>query len=250
MPQEVFKRTEKKYMLTKHTYDKLISELEKYMTKDRYFDTHIMSLYYDTPDHRLIRASMEKPVFKEKVRLRSYGVPDSGSEVFLEYKRKFKGVVYKRRSEMTLENARIFTMGGDLPLQSSRNPQIENELRYAFKLYPDLAPRMLISYHRHAYDGKENPDLRITFDGQITYRGYDLDLSLGVYGSALLPPDVRLMEIKIPGAMPLWLSRILCRLEIYPTSFSKYGRAYTELMLGGKLHGGDRPKQAQIDIAV
>lgn len=248
MPQEVFKRTEKKYMLTKREYDALISELEKYMIKDKYFDSRIMSLYYDTPDHRLIRASLEKPVFKEKVRLRSYGVPTADSEVFFEYKRKYKGVVYKRRSEITLQNAREFPSGGDPT--DPRDRQIENELRHAFEIYPALAPRMLISYRRHSYDGIEFPDLRITFDEEIIYRGYDLDLAMGISGRRLLPPDMRLMEIKIPGAMPLWLARTLDRLEIYPTSFSKYGRAYTELLLEGKLGGGDRPSLADGGIAV
>ncbi len=90
-----------------------------------------------------------------------------------------------------------------------------------------------------SYYGKEDKDLRVTFDDEVTYRGYDLDLSCGVYGRTLLKSGQRLMEIKIPGSMPLWLSRLLGELEIYPASFSKYGRAYTTLMLEGKLNGGD-----------
>jgi hypothetical protein len=234
--QETFKRTEKKYLLERHQYEKLVKELEKYMNKDKYFESNIMSLYYDTPDYRLIRTSMEKPVFKEKIRLRSYGVPDADSTVFLEYKRKYKGVVYKRRTFMPLSEVDTFTSGGQT---EPNNPQIEKELRYAFSFYPELKPRMLITYHRYSYYGKEDKDLRVTFDDEVTYRGYDLDLSCGVYGRTLLKSGQRLMEIKIPGAMPLWLSRLLGELEIYPASFSKYGRAYTTLMLEGKLNGGD-----------
>ncbi|MBR1724440.1 MAG: polyphosphate polymerase domain-containing protein, partial [Ruminococcus sp.] len=198
--------------------------------------SNIMSLYYDTPDYRLIRSSMEKPVFKEKIRLRSYGVPERDSRVFLEYKRKYKGVVYKRRTTMPLKDMDRFEAGEKV---GSDNEQIENELRYAFKLYPELEARMLITYHRFSYSGKEDPNLRITFDDEVTYRGYDLDLSCGVYGRKLLNRGQRLMEIKIPGSMPLWLSRLLDELKIYPTSFSKYGRAYTTLMIEGKLNGGD-----------
>ncbi len=236
MAQEVFRRIEKKYLLERPQYEKLVRALNTYMNKDKYFESNIMSLYYDTPDYRLIRASMEKPVFKEKIRLRSYGVPESDSTVFLEYKRKYKGVVYKRRTVMPLMDVDTFTSGGEI---EPNNPQIENELRYAFKTYPDLQPRMLITYHRFSYYGKDDPNLRITFDDEVTYRGYDLDLSCGVYGRTLLKNGQRLMEIKIPDAMPLWLSKLLGELKIYPTSFSKYGTAYTNLMIEGKLNGGD-----------
>lgn len=245
MAQEVFKRTEKKYLLEKGTYEKLIFRLHQYMERDKYFDSEILSLYYDTPDYRLIRTSIEKPVFKEKIRLRTYGVPTDESTAFLEYKRKYKGVVYKRRTFMSLDDTLRFIGGGDV---EENNPQIEKELRYAFRYYDGLAPRMLVSYHRHSYFGKEDPNLRITFDDRIMYRGYDLDLRNGQYGRELLGKGQRLMEIKIPGAMPLWLSHILDELRIYPRSFSKYGTAYTTLLIEGKLNGGDRCDGKRIDI--
>lgn len=238
MAQEVFKRTEKKYLLNKETCEKLVAGIEEHMKKDRYFDSEILSLYFDTPDYRLIRASIEKPVFKEKIRLRSYGVPGDNDRTFLEYKRKYKGVVYKRRSIMPLNDAVRFTNGEETP---SHNPQIENELRYAFKYYEGLAPRMLISYHRHAFVGREDKNLRITIDDRILYRGYDLKLSSGIYGRELLGEDMRLMEIKIPGSMPLWLSHLLDELKLYPRSYSKYGTAYTTLLLENKLGGKDAP---------
>lgn len=237
MAQEVFKRTEKKYLLTKKQYDLLNLRLAEYMKKDKFFESDIMSVYYDTPDYRLIRASLDKPVFKEKVRLRTYGVPTDNSTAFLEYKRKFKGVVYKRRTFMALDDVLRFIDGEEV---EENNPQIENELRYAFKIYEDLAPRMLISYHRLAYSGIEDPNLRITFDDMIIYRGYELDLRNGIYGRELLNEGERLMEIKIPNAMPLWLSHILDDLKIYPSSFSKYGKAYTTLMIENKLGGRDQ----------
>lgn len=237
MAEEIFKRVEKKYLLDKDKYEKLITKLDEHMKRDKFFDSEIISLYYDTPDYALIRRSMEKPVFKEKIRLRSYGVADKNSTVFLEYKRKYKGVVYKRRTVMPLSDALNLTTGKAF---KPHNVQIENELKYAFKYYKDLAPRMMISYHRHAYSGIQDPNLRITFDDRITYRGYDLDLKAGIYGRQLLSEGEKIMEIKIPGAMPLWLSHILDELRIYPYSMSKYGTAYTRLMMSGELHGKDR----------
>ena len=232
MAQEVFKRTEKKYLLDRETYEELVKRLAYYMDKDKYFGSEIMSIYFDTPDYRLIRTSIEKPVFKEKIRLRSYGVPSSEDEVFLEIKRKFKGVVYKRRSEMPLNEAVSFTRGAQI---QPHNQQIENEIKWAFNYYNSLSPKMMISYHRHAYVGKDNKNLRITFDDRILYRDYDLNLSNGIYGEELLKDGQRLMEIKIPDAMPLWLSDILDELEIFSTSFSKYGTAYQTLLKNNAL---------------
>ncbi|MCD7741082.1 MAG: polyphosphate polymerase domain-containing protein [Ruminococcus sp.] len=227
MAQEVFKRTEKKYLLEQATYNELVRRLSYYMNRDKFYESNIISLYYDTPDYRLIRTSIEKPVFKEKIRLRSYGVPTSEDTVFLEIKRKYKGVVYKRRSVMPLDDAMKFTHGRQI---TPHNAQIEHELKWAFDYYEDLAPRMFISYHRLAFSGKDDSNLRITFDNHIIYRDFDLDPSKGIYGRELLKDGQRLMEIKIPDAMPLWLSDILDDLKIYSTSYSKYGKAYLTLL--------------------
>lgn len=248
MAQEIFKRTEKKYLLDRDTYEKLIKRLEKYTQKDKYYESDIMSLYYDTPDYRLIRTSIEKPVFKEKIRLRSYGVPHSADAVFLEIKRKYKGVVYKRRSIMPLKDAYEFTHGGDV---SPHNAQIENELKWAFRYYTGLAPRMLVTYHRFSYFANDNHNVRITFDDRILYRDYDLDPSGGIYGTELLEDGQRIMEIKIPGSAPLWLSHILDELKIYPTSYSKYGTAYLRTVSkkisasGGNMHRGFKTNTAR-----
>jgi len=247
MAQEVFKRTEKKYLLESDTYGKLLFLLFLNMEPDKFFESNIMSLYYDTPDYRLIRTSLEKPVFKEKIRLRSYGVPKDTSTTFLEYKRKYEGIVYKRRTFMPLKDMLRFIDGEDV---EENNPQIENELRYGFRYYEDLEPRMMISYHRYSFFGKEDPNLRVTIDDDIIYRGYDLDLRDGVYGRQLLKKGQRLMEIKIPGAMPLWLSHILDDLKIFPTSYSKYGTAYTRLLMEGKLNGKDEVREEKIKKAI
>lgn len=232
MAQEIFKRTEKKYLLDRKSYEALVARLGEYMEKDRYFESEIISLYYDTPDYRLIRTSIDKPVFKEKIRLRSYGVPSADSDVFLEIKRKFKGVVYKRRSVVPLRDAVKFTHGEEI---THHNAQIENELKWAFDYYSGLSPRMFVSYHRLAYSGKDNPNLRITFDDRILYRNYDLSPDKGIYGRNLLGSGERIMEIKIPDSMPLWLSHILDEMKIYPSSFSKYGTAYLTLLSENKL---------------
>ena len=223
MAQEIFKRTEKKYLLSAQQYRAFIAALEPFVKRDRYFESDIMSLYYDTPDYRLIRASIEKPVFKEKIRLRSYGVPRSADDVFLEIKRKYKGVVYKRRSVMPLSRAAGFP-------ETARDTQIEKELARCFVFYAGLAPRMLITYKRHAYTALSDPELRITFDSELLFRDYDLRLDKGIYGRKLLPHGERIMEIKIAGAMPLWLAGLLDELKIYPDSYSKYGTAYLTLL--------------------
>ena len=211
--QEVFRRIEKKYIVDEPTYEKLIKKLDGHFVKDRYYKSTICNIYYDTPSHQLVRNSIEKPVYKEKLRVRSYGVPNDEDMVFVELKKKYKGVVYKRRIEMTLAQTRDFFAGKDVPHD---NPQIENELKYFLKFYEGIAPAMYLSYDRLAYCGAEDPSLRLTFDTHILYREEQKELDKGIWGKELLPAGMRVMEIKIPNAMPLWLSARLDELEIYP----------------------------------
>lgn len=232
--QEVFRRIEKKYIVDEPTYEKLIKKLDGHFVKDRYYKSTICNIYYDTPSHQLVRNSIEKPVYKEKLRVRSYGVPNDEDMVFVELKKKYKGVVYKRRIEMTLAQTRDFFAGKEVPHD---NPQIENELKYFLKFYEGIAPAMYLSYDRLAYCGAEDPSLRLTFDTHILYREEQKELDKGIWGKELLPAGVRVMEIKIPNAMPLWLSDILDELEIYPASFSKYGTAYLN-EFSEKIHKG------------
>lgn len=232
--QEVFRRIEKKYIVDEPTYEKLIKKLNGHFVKDRYYKSTICNIYYDTPSHQLVRNSIEKPVYKEKLRVRSYGVPNDEDMVFVELKKKYKGVVYKRRIEMTLAQTRDFFAGKEVPHD---NPQIENELKYFLKFYEGIAPAMYLSYDRLAYCGAEDPSLRLTFDTHILYREEQKELDKGIWGKELLPAGVRVMEIKIPNAMPLWLSTILDELEIYPASFSKYGTAYLN-EFSEKIHKG------------
>ena len=221
--QEIFKRVEKKYIVTDEQQEELVRFMAGKAAADNYGLTTICNIYYDTPDHQLIRTSMEKPVYKEKLRIRSYGVPNKDSKVFVELKKKYKGVVYKRRVDMSLIDSYEFVNFGVMP---GKNPQIEKEIDYFLHFYKDIAPAMYLSYDRIAYAGIGNPDLRITFDSNITYREEEVRLEKGVWGDKLLDPHTRIMEIKIPGAMPLWLSHLLDDLKIYPASFSKYGEAY------------------------
>lgn len=229
--QDVFRRVEKKYLLPQDTYQELSRRLKGAIKEDEYGKTSICNIYYDTPDSRLIRASLEKPVYKEKLRLRSYGVPREDSTVFVELKKKYKGVVYKRRADMTLVQARAF-LNQRLLLQPQAS-QIQREISWVLGYYPNLGPAMFVSYERTAAYGMEDPGLRITFDEHILYRTQQLELRAGIWGRELLKPGMRLMEIKIGGSMPLWLAGILDDLHIYPVSFSKYGGAYCQLLQTG-----------------
>lgn len=221
--QKKFKRIEKKYVIDDVTYQELLKRISDKTVEDKYADSLICNIYFDTPDNLIIRNSIEKPCYKEKLRLRSYGVPDINSTVFLELKKKYKGVVYKRRVDMTLQEANDFLFKGkDIGV----NPQIEKEIRYFIDFYKGIAPAMYLSYSRYALVGADDPSLRITFDSDITYRRENLKLEQGVWGSKLLDSGTKVMEIKIPGSMPLWLSSILDELKIFPCSFSKYGKAY------------------------
>ena len=219
----VFKRIEKKYLLSETQYEALFREIGGHLRPDEYGRSTVLSLYLDTPDHRIIRSSMEAVDYKEKLRLRSYGTPAADSTVFLELKKKFGGVVYKRRAAMSLREAERYLQQGKAPYSS----QIMAEIDWAMGLYGRPKGAMLIACEREAWFDEAHPDLRLTFDRGIRYRENQLSLSRGSAGIGLLPEDRVLLEIKTGGAMPLWLADALDRSRIYPTSFSKYGSAYT-----------------------
>lgn len=228
--QSIFERYELKYMLDQTQKEAVMAAVSEHMRPDEYGRSTVCNLYFDTPDFRLIRHSIEKPVYKEKLRLRSYGRATEEGNVFLELKKKYKGVVYKRRIDMPERDATNYLSGFGL----QRPPtQIIREIDYCVSLYKNLAPAVYISYEREAYYGKDDPELRITFDEDLLWRNTDLDLTSEVYGYPLLEPGQTIMEVKIPGSMPLWLSRSLCTNRIYRSSFSKYGEAYRTIRLGG-----------------
>ena len=221
-PVSVMKRVEMKYILDARQTAWLRKGLEGHMQVDAYGLTTIASLYYDTPDSRLVRASLEKPVFKEKLRLRSYGLATDRSPVFLELKRKADGVVYKRRIETTVPRAEGF-LRRECPPEG--DPQICRELEAFRDFYGDLRPACLILYDREAYFQPDG-DLRLTLDRAPRYRMEDLDLTSSLEGIPLLGPGSTILEVKVQEALPLWLASLLSGGKIYKTSFSKYGEAY------------------------
>ena len=218
----IFRRVEKKYRLTPGQKAALLELIGPRLTPDAHGRNTICSLYLDTPDHRIIRSSIIARAYKEKLRLRSYGTPGMEDHVFLEIKKKYKGVVYKRREVMTLRQAMAYIEHGEKPCDS----QIMRELDYAMHFYHQPQPAMLIAYEREAYFDVTNPDLRITFDTGVRAREQNCRLELGHEGDYLLPEDAILMEIKTGGAMPVWLAQALSACAILPTRFSKYGTAY------------------------
>lgn len=223
--QNVFARYEMKYLISKSDQARLKELMQEHMKGDCYGKSVIRNLYFDTPDFLLIRRSLERPVYKEKLRLRSYCTAAPDSVVFAELKKKCQGVVYKRRISLTETAAMDFLCRHRLPEQT----QIANEISFCLSRYNSLKPVVFISSEREAFYGKENPDLRITFDENILWRDDNLSLRAGVYGNSLLDRDQILMEAKISGSLPLWLTEALSGRRIYKTSFSKYGRAYQAL---------------------
>ncbi|MBO5869129.1 MAG: polyphosphate polymerase domain-containing protein [Clostridia bacterium] len=221
----IFKRIEKKYRISLTDKENLLSEISDKLIPDSHGKSRIFSLYLDTPDYRLIRASIEAKTYKEKLRLRCYGIPNDDSKVFFEIKKKFKGVVYKRRVAMTLTDAKNYIYNGRNPEDS----QIMREIDYAMKFYNHPAPSMLITYDREAYYLKDAQYVRITFDSNIKYQLGELFYENGS-GKQILSDDKCILEIKTDGAMPLWLSHALDKYEILPSSFSKYGTAYREML--------------------
>ncbi len=226
--QKIFKRYEYKYMLTLEQQSELKELMKQYMIADAFGRSTICNLYFDTPQYLLIRRSLEKPVYKEKIRLRTYGQATPETNAFIELKKKYKKVVYKRRISASYEDAMQYLCQRADVIPHS---QICSELDYALNLYQEIQPAMYLSYEREAFYGKDDHELRITFDQHILWRTEDLELTSPVYGRELLQPGQVLTEIKIGHAMPLWLNHFLTEHHIYRTSFSKYGTAYKTLLM-------------------
>ncbi|MCR5490982.1 MAG: polyphosphate polymerase domain-containing protein [Bacilli bacterium] len=239
----VMLRKEIKYCMTAEQYAAFLKRIEGHMFLDEYGTTSIASIYYDTNTDLLIRRSIEKPAFKEKIRLRSYGLSKPGGKCYLELKRKAQGIVYKRRIGITEDQANLFMAGGCGLLQDG---QIQREITYFRNLYKSLKPRFLIIYERNAYFNKEDSHLRITFDKGIRYRATELNLHTSMEGIPLLPEGSVLMEIKAMNPYPIWLHEALTELRIFQVSFSKVGNAYkTELnkLLAHKRQSAERSAQ-------
>ena len=226
-PIVVMKRYEMKYILSPEQTEYFKESVKDHMKIDKFGLTSIASLYYDTPNYRLIRTSIEKPAFKEKIRLRSYGIATDTSPVFLELKRKAYGIVYKRRVQSTIPLVKkFFDCEGDI----CAGGQINKEITTFRDYYQTLVPACMIIYDRIAYFQPDG-DLRLTIDHNPRYRYEDLDLRVSMDGNSLLKDGYTILEVKVQQAVPLWLSSILTKGKIYKGSFSKYGEAYKHQLL-------------------
>lgn len=232
--QSVFERVEKKYRLNQKQYDSFRNGAAERIHMDEYGLHTIRNIYYDTPNYELIRRSIDKPKYKEKLRLRGYGEIQDDSDVFLEIKKKYQGVVYKRRTQLALIQAREYLESGSI----TKKNQIMNEIDYFIKFYHPK-PKVYLAYDREAFVGNEDENLRITIDRNIRSRSHRLELSYD--GECrMLNPGEYLMEIKVKEAYPIWLADLLGQLKIYPTSFSKYGAVYAQAM--GNEAGGEEKR--------
>ncbi len=224
--QAVFQRFELKYILSREQRETILQAMAPHMRPDKFGRTTICNLYFDTEDYRLIRRSIEKPAYKEKLRLRSYGKATPDSKTFVEMKRKYDGVVYKRRVSMPEAKAMNWLAG----CQQAADTQIDREINYFLSFYQNLKPRVFLSYERQAYYANDDSGFRITFDDTILCRQTDLSLCSAAYGTPILPEGKVLMEVKCAGGIPLWLTEVLSREKIYKTSFSKYGTVYQTII--------------------
>ena len=226
MTDHVFTRREQKYLLDESQRQAFIAAMEANMEPDKFPRSDIRNIYYDTPDRRLIRRSLEKPAYKEKLRLRSYGASGGEDTVFLEMKKKYKGVVYKRRISISQKAAQAYMADPEARLDAGQSGR---EIDYFKDFYKTLQPAMYLSYDRLSWRSKDG-SLRVTLDWNICYRTEAMDLAAEPGGTQLLQPGQGLLEIKAATAMPVWLAKLLSSQRIRQTSFSKYGTAYTRIL--------------------
>ena len=234
-----FKRYELKYVINREQRAALLKAMEGHLALDMFGHSTIRNLYYDTDDWRLVRRSIEKPLYKEKLRVRSYSLATDQSPVFVELKKKFEHVVYKRRLAMPCDLAMTGLRPGNILLAEDKDQQIGREIE-AFKHFygPTLAPAMFLSYEREAYYPIDGVDFRLTIDENLLWRTDDVDLRAPAGGEFIIPPEKMILEVKTPGGIRLWMVRFLSEHKIYQTSFSKYGTAYQQWLTDGQRLGG------------
>ena len=223
----VFKRYELKFLLTKAQKERILAAMASYMLLDKYGRSTIRNIYFDTEDHLLIRRSIEKPVYKEKLRLRCYGTDPENPPVFVEIKKKFQSVVYKRRMVSDEDTAMHWLTEAHSTHDGS---QIAKEIAYFLTFYKPLRPTVFLSYEREAYYATDGSDFRVTFDDNILCRQAELTFRSQIYGTPILPEDTVLMEIKCSGGIPLWMTKALTQEKLYKSSYSKYGTAYRQII--------------------
>ena len=224
--QTIFKRYELKYMVSDEQKRQIITAMLPYMRLDQYGHSTIRNIYFDTNSYRLVRRSNEKPIYKEKLRIRSYRQTTAADTVFVELKKKYKSVVYKRRIALPEQEAMDWIVNGIPPHEHT---QIAEEIEYFRRCYGELHPAVFLSYEREAFYALDGSNFRVTFDENILARTFDLSLCHETSGTKLVN-DGALMEIKVSAGIPLWMTKILTDNGLYKTSFSKYGTAYKNLI--------------------
>ncbi|MDR0502222.1 MAG: polyphosphate polymerase domain-containing protein [Treponema sp.] len=221
--QSIFNRRENKYLVTMEQGAVLQRKLTQYMTIDRHGEYLVQNLYFDTDDWEIIRESIERPMYKEKLRLRFYGQKTRESHGFLELKKKFHGITYKRRIDFPLCELESRSIR---EIVSSLDSQISREIIF-FMQRKEISEKIYIAYARIAYNGIGDGDLRITFDKDVFFRLISFNNYDSGENRQILKPNQMIMEIKTTGAMPLWLAKTLSENSIFPVPFSKFGVCYT-----------------------
>ncbi len=233
MALEVFNRYELKFILDKSMAQEMIQALKGHVMLDQYGDGEgfyrIINLYYDTEDHLFFHETVNRQEFRQKLRLRAYNKVSIDTPVFLEIKKKYDGVVYKRRTMLTLQDAYAFLAKGqeqqDYSVYDASNVQILGEVAFLKRFY-SLAPKVVVSYDRQAFLGIKENDLRITFDSNLRKRESDLKLESGPWGELFMDASSYILEIKVNGRIPLWLAQILSGFQCWRQGYSKYTSSY------------------------
>lgn len=220
--QSIFKRFEQKYILTKEQFININDMLDKYFNKDKYFKSNIYNIYFDNDNNDMIINSIEKPIYKQKVRLRSYKEAEEKDTVFLEVKKKYKGIVYKRRVNITLKEFGNYFHRKQFP---KCDQQIIKEIDYVIN-YFNLHPSIFVAYDRLSYYAKDDKNFRITFDTNLRSRFNNFSLNDTNENKAFFDDEVYIMEVKSLYNLPIWFITILNENKIYPRSFSKVGNIY------------------------
>lgn len=218
---DTFRRSELKYLCSDEEAEQFYRKIQEHIHPDLYYQYTVHSVYLDNDQNMFAIYSLNHPKYKAKLRLRSYSNPLKDDIVYLELKKKWNGIVYKNRIELTYRQAMDYL---DYNVSLSVSNGTTREIDYLLK-YANPEQRVTLLYDRTCWQGKDEEDLRITFDRRIRYRMNDISLVETGLEKELLKNQV-MMEIKAEYRYPLWLVHALREMNFKPVSFSKYGNVY------------------------
>jgi SPX domain protein involved in polyphosphate accumulation len=236
-------RYERKYLLPDRIAVAVRDALRPHLDMDSHTPAgqvrgyQVYSLYFDNSGLDLYLHTRRRLPNRFKLRVRFYD-RDAGGKAYVEVKEKADGLVHKRR--YSADRALVEALVRDPSCEAvshalgngARGTAFEEFCRRMKEL--GAGPKLFLQYEREAYNSKELPHVRVTFDRRIkTMPGNAASgLTMPTLGTNIGGLNV-LLEIKYAGEPPEWLTKVVTDFRLRRASFSKFAEGVDVLGISG-----------------